>query len=586
MHGIVYDKGELRNKLKIVEKSLQQKTRDFDAGGSNHGDFTIVDFYNKVKERHNEDIKTIKQNIKDADDAYREVLDSLVVSLRLSLPGDTQSKARDEPLKFQHNPVQDAKLVALQARVANLETLLKEQVAERDRLLEKQDAEQEKRLKTQDIEHGARLEAALKAQRQEFQGLFKEYEVRQDERFKALEQSRDEWQDKMSKALETSLASSLQQSQTRPQNDEIEALKQANENLRAELSTQKKDLTEKVNEFDQRLRNALESIEQLRSPLHTVQDHVQDHGNTLKKHTAIIAQMDLETWDQMAEKWDFEFVPMTDKIRSLQSELESLKSTKTGLDGLKTVQDELNTLQADVKTFNKAQDDLKSLQKDFKGLKDGQDTMISLLGGELDKQNGRVEALEKTDPASLAREIESHSTRLKALEDDLEKAAVPAQAPATVPPLKEDASGADVKSEIGNIKTEVDGLKEVGQQRHESLMHIISSMQSQYDNINTMELANHIAGVMETLYPNTRQLSQDLDFLKSHMSEYKSQLGVVEQRMSENEQKSMDLFRDLSDIITRDPLGRPYKEGSRPSKRPRMELANGHQPVENGRHRS
>ena len=546
--NILYDENEWKNKLKTIEKSLDQKTKDFNSSRPSHGDYPIGDYYKKVEERHKKDIEAVNRNLEKAKVAYTGTVNAIIALIRPPSPGGVQSKAREDSFKFEHDPVQGAKLIALQGRVSQLETLLKEEGAKLKTLSTEQDAKYEELLK-----------AALKIQQEEqearFLDLLKSQEARQEERFKVLIQQQEALQDERYRALEKKLASSFQESHTQPRNGEIEVLMQANENLENKLSAQKQDATQQVSELNQKLHDASESIEQLRSSLQTVEGNIGRHGAMLHDHEHHIAQVDFDNLDQIAEGWALEFPALKDAAATHTAEIKSLKGEM----------EPLKSMKIDFKT-------------EFNKLKSAQDQMISLLGGELDAQKSSLDA--------LAKESKSNSTRFKALEDDLEKVAIPAQTPVVPAVPNEDSPSASIKAELGLIKSEVDDLKEVNEKRYDSLMHIITSMQSQYDNINTMELANRIAGVMETLYPNTRQLSQDLEFLKSQMSESRSRLGGVEERMGGNEVKLVELFRDLGDMIAREGLGRSYVEDSRPSKRPRMESANGHHPVENGRHRS
>ena len=539
---ILRDLNKGKDKLEALKKIMDQKTRDFENSQSKHSEYpSIAEFYNKAKEANAEEQERVRKTLSKIEPHYIAALNSIAALLKGAQGRATEEK---ETLKFEHDPVIDAKIVALQGRLAKQESVVEEQEKKQEELFKAL-------LKAQDERQEARFAALLKAQEEE-----------QEKQIKSLAQKQEEWRER-SKALESKLAASLQESQEKVPSDEIILLKKANESLKAELSAQKRDTVEKVNELNQKVAEALENVGQIRSSVESVEREVQGHKETLKTHAYNFSLVDFDNLDGVADALGIHLPTLETASKTHKAEIEALKN-------------ELEPLK-------------KSVNKNYTDLKDAQDSMIEFLGGQMDvlqkqgdAQEVRLKAVEGRPGQSvpsddITKQNESLSTRLDVLERDRERNPGPAPAQAA-----SNTADASLKSKIDEIKVELDRMRETHESRYESLKFIISSLQSQYDNISTVELAHNIANIMETLYPNTRQLTQDLDVAKSQLTEHRSKLEGVEKRMSENEVKLVELFKDLGDMIRREGLGLPYIDDSRPSKRQRVE-SNGHLAVENGR---
>ena len=522
---------------------MDQKTRDFENSQSKHSGYpSIAEFYNKAKDANAEEQERVRKMLSKIEPHYTAVLSSVAALLKGTQGRPSEEK---ETFRFEHDPVLDAKIIALQSRLAKQESLV-----------EDQGNKQEERFK-------ALLKAQEERQEARFTALLKVQEEEQEKRFKSLAKKQEEWREG-SKSLEDKLAASLQESRQTVLSDEIALLKKANESLKAELSAQKREAMEKDNKLNQKLADALENVGQVHSSVQSVQREVEEHKKTLDTHAYNFSLVDFDNLDGVADALGISIPTLENMSRTHKAGIEALRS-------------ELEPLK-------------KSINKGYVDLKQAQDTMIEFLGvqmDELQKQGAthedRLKAVEarpgQTIPLdNMTKQNESLAKRIDALEKGREQN--PPQAAAQTAP---DTTDTSLKPEVDFIKTGLDRLRETNDSQYKSLMHIISSLQSQYDNISTVELAHHIASVMETLYPNTRQLTQDLDVAKSQLTEYNSKLERVEKRMSENEVKLVELFKDLGDMIRREGLGLPYMDDNRPSKRQRMDSANGHLAVENGR---
>ncbi|KAK0626156.1 hypothetical protein B0T14DRAFT_562091 [Immersiella caudata] len=244
---------------------------------------------------------------------------------------------------------------------------------------------------------------------------------------------------------------------------------------------------------------------------------VEEQAERVSKSEETLMNLDIQGLDDLGEVL-VAFPQVQHQVRELQ-------------DGLRVQQEGLTALKGDVNRINGFNDEV-----------------LSTVGRWVDD-------LRKTDA--------DQGTEVRALKEqiaDMKRAGSNHSAPVEDSTTK--AEVASVKKELDGFsvhtKEELDAVRKKNKETTEFLAYQISVLEQRYNNITTKEMAERILGVMETVYPNAKNIATTLKSMQNTIESQKMQLVSVEEegkatkrRVSETESRCGKLEAMLEPIAQR-----------------------------------
>jgi chromosome segregation ATPase len=203
--------------------------------------------------------------------------------------------------------------------------------------------------------------------------------------------------------------------------------------------------------------------------------------------------------------------------------------------------------------FPQVQHQVKEQQNGLKELKGEVDRINGFNDEVLNTVGSWVDELRKTDTAQGTK-IQALTEQVAALET------AGSHNPAPVEDSTTKAEVASVKEELDGFsvhtKAELDAVRKKNKETTEFLTQQISVLDQRYNNLTTKDMAERILGVMESVYPNAKNIAATLKLLQNTVESQKMQLAGVEEegkatkrRVSETESRCGQLEAMLEPIV-------------------------------------
>ncbi|KAJ9149875.1 hypothetical protein NKR23_g3928 [Pleurostoma richardsiae] len=138
---------------------------------------------------------------------------------------------------------------------------------------------------------------------------------------------------------------------------------------------------------------------------------------------------------------------------------------------------------------------------------------------------------------------------------------------------------------IAKVETEVKAVREDNDKKYESLALAVSDLDTRYNNLTTISVAEHVIGQLERLYPSSRQLSADIDAINSKVQGLDSKVVKLEGSLGAEKRFQEALAQQVGSIANMADHRAPERSKRSPAftldiplkKRKVADGANGHQ---------
>jgi len=267
--------------------------------------------------------------------------------------------------------------------------------------------------------------------------------------------------------------------------DDVALLKEENAQLRSELASNKSDNAALLKQVD----DLANLVSQQGAELQKLREASDSHSAALvavkgrtDDHSRVLSEFDPDNLSQAADFFAFEKPSMVADAATQRSELDGL------VESIKP---------------------LRTLEGQFSRLKSAQDRIIDRFGGMVNdlrktaaQNEERIQKLESATPTPAAAAA-PEGPSLRGETEKLER---------------------DLHSFNTALQSSIQVVQEESDQKCRKLNHMVDVLNVQFNNLTTKELCDQIIGQIENLFPNTRQLQDDLNQLASRMAELETRL--------------------------------------------------------------
>lgn len=483
---LVAHKASLDLQQDCLDRAIKQRKADYEKSVQRYPEFqSVPEMQNKFRDKQSRDAKRLEELRRGHDAKYTRAAEMLSVQLLNGLP------LLDKPTRLKETEAHRLKdikpeLASLKNQMQQLNNSYKSQFAHQQSEFADQLAKQKEEFKRQ-MEQMRKDMAAQQAEREqrqqeEFRAQLSKYEVHT----KALVQNQE--------------AERQRSVQTKTSAVELAALRNENAGLKSEMSAL-------LARADDRARELAQCKEEVTS-LHIALD---DCVATAKDTQSTLRNVDLEGIDQIAEiflgDWPNLQARVTDHEKRLDEVSQGLQACQPPATGA-----EDGSLVHTMEQTNQRVEQVRQMQE----------MMGDMWGGMLD---------------DLGKQLSGLTSRTIALEE------LAAKLPHTVPDVDLiNSTTAKLGQDFVKLAEKVEGVSDKMEQKCEYLNHQFTTLDSQYNNISTKALAEHIIAQMETFYPTNGQIVADIDTLSRAVQELKQRWTELRE-----EQKAMrNAFEEIS----------------------------------------
>lgn len=480
----------LRAERDPLDKVFKQRQTEYEKSMIKHAEFpSVPEVQNLHRVKYAERVRFLDAEIQKAQDTADATARSIAQAI--SSPSEPKTKVTVATPTF--SPRQQETSTKQQAEIAELKTKLRkfetEYSQERDDLkaeFEKHHAElkeqMQEQMKEQMREHMKEMAKGLK-------------EMKEIKSMKRLNEESIEEVKEQVRSVRAELDSREAMSTA-----EVSALvRKESAASQSALQSDIGGLLKRVSELAEQLTQRAQDTVTIRNDLMACVQRVDEEARKIAEHEEKLSSLDTEALDSAAEAVSIGFPDLQAKVASLQTRMDYTIS-------LQEVDARQETLFSQVKQY-------------VQGM--GED-----LGQVVD------EAQKSTT---------EHEARIKALE--AASKSTPSPDPDTGHRQAAKAEFDTISSDIASIKSEFDATKDAISRLTKDVSKIASEdlnkqvemlrqsflvLDSQFNNLSTKSLAEHIIGHLEHFYPSARQLGADIEFLKSLVGTLGSRIDELE----------------------------------------------------------
>ena len=576
----------LRTERDALDKALKQRQAEYERSMVKHAEFpSVPEVQNMHRVRYSERIQLLDTQIQKAQDEINDSAEVVVTAMFNATPvqnilRDAEAKVTDSAVSLQQQEVakrQEAEISELKSKVRIMEakhtqdiselkaefsrqfTQMNRQMQEHVKGMKKDEGKALKSLKEEvsgemeEVVKGVRRDIinevnALQATEemgQQIRAMRGELEMRQSKQETDLQSRLSRHREELAKAVEEQLAAHKNSSDTGSTLDPAISTLMQQESLarQSEIS----GLIRRVDEQHGQLVQHTQEIATLRGSQATCAQQVEEHGTKL-------SSLDTDALEDVAEIVSLKFPELQRTVTGIQTILNVAENLRAvDVPNLqRTVADmqvRLSEIPGEVDTKQQALD--ARFRDVVKGMADLLGSMVDDVGVSVTEHGIRIKALEEL--ASVGR-LGANAEQDRAADAEFDSAGI-----------------ASFKPDYDTTKATVKRLTQESENLNgqlEMLRQSFNGLDSQFNNLTTRSLAECIIGHLEQLYPNSRQLSADVDRLKTVTLGFDSRIGSLEGLLQGFKGKA-DGFADAKfDSATKD-----IDESTRPgNKRKRSDL--------------
>jgi len=508
---LVAEKARLNLQLDGVDRAAKQRSLEYEKSMQMHPEFqSVPELQNRFRGRLARDIQRLEEQQRSHEERYVHAADKIASQILDGLPladmkarlgeggGDTLKEVKPElaSLRDQMNELKDSfklqlahlqnkQVLALDARTeeytSQLTHLKNEQVSkfatQRDEyttILEKQQLAFKQQMDQMRMDMLVAQAEREQRQREEFKAQFSKYE----EQIKTLVQAQD-----------TTQALSMQ---AQASTDGLASLRTEHAGLKSDLSA----LSDRVDGLARQLAQYKDEIKPLR-------ESIDECSASANKSLSLLSSVDLEGVDQIAEVFVGAWPTLQNKVadheRRIEEVAQGLQSVKATPEPPAPPTPPAPVAAAVDPSLARTVEQASATAAQVKRV---QEEMGTLWGGMLDDLDERMGLL---------------TTRTAALEE------LAANLPRSPPPDVDLIKGTTDKlgQDFVKLTEKVEVVNDKMEQKCEYLNHQFTTLDSQYNNLSTKALAEHIIAQMEVFYPKNAQIVADIDMLSKTVQELK-----------------------------------------------------------------
>jgi chromosome segregation ATPase len=482
----------LRAERDPLDKVFKQRQAEYEKSMIKHAEFpSVPEVQNLHRVKYAERVRFLDAEIQKAQDAA----DATARSIAQAISSLSEPKTKVTVATPTFSPQQQETSTKQQAEIAELKAKL--------RKFEAEYSQEQDDLKAEFEKHHAELKEQIKEQmREQMKEMAKGMkEIKEIKSMKRANEESVEGVKEQVRAVRAELDKQQSKSREAMSTAEVSAL------VRKESSALQADiagLLKRVSELTEQLAQRAQDTVTLRNDLMVCTQRVDDEARKIGEHEEKLSSLDTEALDNAAEAVSIGFPDLQAKVASLQTRMDHTIS-------LREVDVRQETL------FSQVQQYVQGMGEDLGQLVD-------------EAQKATTE----------------HEARIKALEAASKSASSPD--PDTGHRQAAKAEFDTISSDIASIKSEFDATKVAINRLTKDVSKIASEdlnkqvemlrqsflvLDSQFNNLSTKSLAEHIIGHLEHFYPSARQLNADIEFLKSVIGTLGSRIDELEGRLED-----------------------------------------------------
>ncbi|KAH6847938.1 hypothetical protein B0I37DRAFT_308891 [Chaetomium sp. MPI-CAGE-AT-0009] len=498
----VVNVARLRAERDPLDKVLKQRHAEYEKSMIKHAEFpSVPEVQNLHRVRYAERVRLLDAQIQKAQD----VVDGTARSIAQAISSLSEPETKVTMAAPTVSPQQEEIIKKQQAEITELKTKVRKFEAEysqkRDELEAKLEAEFDK--------HSAELKEQMKEQMKEQLKEHMREQMKEMKEIKTMKRANEEAVEEVKEEVRAVRAEvNKQQSKSRQalSTAEVSAL------VRKESSAQQSDITsllKRVDELTEQLAQSNQDTIALRSGLIACTQRVNDEARKIEEHEEKLSSLDTEALDSAAEAVSIGFPDLQAKVASLQAKMDCTISQQE-------VDARQKTLFSHVRQY-------------VEGMGEGLGQVVDETQKATKEHEARIKALEKAStgtvsPGSDTGHSQAAKAEFKTISSDI--ASIKSEFDAT-------------KITINRLTEEVETIaKEELSKQLDMLRQSITVLDAQFNNLSTKSLAEHIIGQLEHFYPNARQLSADIEFLKTVVGTHGSRIDQVEGRIEDFKDKA------------------------------------------------
>ncbi|KAH6622964.1 hypothetical protein F5144DRAFT_347316 [Chaetomium tenue] len=502
----VVNVARLRAERDPLDKVFKQRQAEYEKSMIKHAEFpSVPEVQNLHRVKYAERVRSLDAQIQKA----QEVVDGTARAIARAIANLSEPETKVTATTPTIPPDQQEALKKQQAEITELKAKLHKIETEYSQVRDDSKAKFDK--------HRAELqEQMLEQMKEQMKEQFREHmkemakgmkEIKEIKSMKRMNEESVEGVKEEVRAVRAELDKQQSKSREAISTVEVSAL------VRKESSALQSDiagLLKRVGELTEQLAQSTQDTVALRDDLMACTQRVDNEARKIGEHEEKLSSLDTEALDTAAEAVSIGFPDLQAKVASLQSRMDHTIS-----------QQEVDARQQEL--FSQVKQYVVGMGEDLGQLVD--------------------EAQKATT---------GHEARIKALEAAATSTSSPA--PDTGHGQVAKAEFDTINSDLASIKSEFDATKVAINRLIEDVSKIASEdlikqvdmlrqsfmvLDSQFNNLSTKSLAEHIIGRLEHFYPNARQLNADIEFLKTLVGTLGPRIDELEGRIEDFKDKAV-----------------------------------------------
>ncbi|KAL2160332.1 hypothetical protein VTH06DRAFT_1505 [Thermothelomyces fergusii] len=494
----------LRAERDPLEKVWKKRQEEYEKSRIKHAEFpSVPEVQNLHRVKYRERLRHLDAEIRKAQDIVDETARSIAQAISACSGPAVPPQPQEEPSKGQLAEISELRSELRKIRNERLqernglEAELEKRCAELREQLTKQFAKQLSE-QTEKIDRGlsemSKIKAGGNTKEETAQGVEKQLRMVREELDKRLS-------DDLAAVTAAKTSARMQKEMTALRTDFSDILKRVDD-LTQELSRNARDIITLRGELSKQLAESNQGVASLRRDLSACVQRIEHEARKVGEHEEKLSGLDTEALEGVAEKMSIEFPDLQRQMAAVQARMDSAVSRQE-------VEAKQNSLLARVQRY------------------------VTESGVSLAQM---VDEVQKTTA--------EHSAQI----EELKKAAMSAAAGVGADGGQNQATKAEfetISSDIASIKSEFDATKVTVDRLSRDVSTIVDEdlknqlemvrlsikvLDSQFSNLSTKSLAEHILGQLAQIYPNAHQVHADIGALKTIINGLALRIEELEKR--------------------------------------------------------
>ncbi|KAK1761179.1 hypothetical protein QBC47DRAFT_397153 [Echria macrotheca] len=535
---LLVEKAKIACHKEQLQKIQLQRKAEYQRTVKRHVDFpAIPELQNKYRIREDNDLKVYE--------AKERKVDERMLKLRETLPEELQQGLA--AAEFQRADAKDvashASVREVESKLAALKNTVQQHSDNTKRTLEAL-LTQSSDLETNHLQQKSSFKSEMSRQQEEFKS---EMAKMRSEFFQELQKQREDLEKEQHSMLQThgaKLEAQLAQQGASTKTmlekqreefsgghkkvaaSEVASLQKENVSLKSQIDALRLEVsaaTERLKELEARVERQAQDAQHMRDSVASRQDEVEGLKTEVDTHRRKLMHMDTQIWDEMADASLFTLPKLKADFERLEQSYQQTAAKQEKLDGSPAP-----ALTSQTEAFKKEADQF-------------QLKIITRVGGFVDELRARDTAIE-----NQVKDVQAKVASLRAATEN-KPSSSEAPNPEAINEIKRELSV--VLQHVLKTDQDVQKASEEMAEKTKLLVLQFNSLQLQYQNLTTKELAQQIIGHLETIYPNSRQIVEDIGLLSVTTENLKKEQAEQAGEVKVAKQEVTELKRRVNDIL-------------------------------------